>query len=129
MTDAVDHPAHYQSDVEPIDAIEAWGLGFCLGNAIKYIARHQRKGHPLEDLKKAQWYLNREILRMEKEKKCSLLAEKKGVRSAAKNAKNSKRRGKNTNMSTSQTSKHCDNTATVRNFARRWRTRTTTSPR
>lgn len=43
--------------------IEAWDLGFCLGNALKYIARAGRKGSRIEDLKKARWYLGREIAR------------------------------------------------------------------
>lgn len=64
--DPVNHPSHYtQSAIEPIDAIEAWGLGFNLGNAVKYIARHQHKGSPIEDLRKAKWYLDRAIQRME----------------------------------------------------------------
>lgn len=61
---AVDHPPHYAaSGIEPIDAIEAWGLGFCLGNTVKYIARAGKKdpAKHLEDLQKAAWYLNREI--------------------------------------------------------------------
>lgn len=43
--------------------IEAWGLGFSLGNCVKYIARCDHKGTRTEDLKKAQWYLQREIER------------------------------------------------------------------
>ena len=59
---AVDHPAHYQfHGHEVIDVIEAWGLDFCRGNAVKYIARAGRKGSYVEDLKKAVWYLQREI--------------------------------------------------------------------
>jgi hypothetical protein len=55
-------PAHYlSSGLEPITAIEAWGLGFNLGNSVKYIARAGKKGDALEDLKKAAWYLQREI--------------------------------------------------------------------
>lgn len=62
--DAVNHPPHYtQSDIEPIDVIESWGLGFHLGNALKYIARCDHKGRPVEDLEKARWYLDREIAR------------------------------------------------------------------
>jgi hypothetical protein len=64
----VDHPSHYGGAGNPYEAIkviEAWGLGFCLGNAVKYIARHEHKGAPLEDLKKARWYLDREIQRLE----------------------------------------------------------------
>jgi hypothetical protein len=65
--DSINHPQHYAScGIEPIEVIEAWGLGFCLGNTIKYIARAGRKSsNPVEDLKKAQWYLNREIERRE----------------------------------------------------------------
>ena len=67
MSDPINHPAHYnQGDVEPIDAIEAWSLGFSLGNAVKYIARHNHKGTALQDLRKARWYLEREIERLEK---------------------------------------------------------------
>lgn len=60
---SVDHPGHYRRDTghEAIDAIEAWGLGFCLGNTVKYIARAGRKGDALEDLLKARWYLDRAI--------------------------------------------------------------------
>lgn len=63
---AVDHPAHYHatSSVEVIDAIEAWDLGFSLGNAVKYIARAMHKDSPITDLKKARWYLDREIARL-----------------------------------------------------------------
>ncbi len=66
---AVNHPAHYTSGgIEVIDAIEAWGLGFCLGNAVKYIARAGKKDamKTREDLEKARWYLDREIARMNK---------------------------------------------------------------
>ena len=67
MTDHVDHPAHYNfGAIEVIDAIETWQLGFSLGNAVKYIARAEHKGAALEDLKKARWYLEREIARREK---------------------------------------------------------------
>ncbi|WP_293364973.1 DUF3310 domain-containing protein [Phenylobacterium sp.] len=60
--EAVDHPPHYRSGgLEAIDVIEAFDLGFCLGNAIKYILRAGRKGAALEDLKKARWYLDRVI--------------------------------------------------------------------
>lgn len=58
-------PEHYKFDIEPIDAIEAWGLGFKLGNVIKYVARHARKGDPVGDLKKAAWYLERAIGEMD----------------------------------------------------------------
>lgn len=64
---AVDHPQHYhaESGVEVIDAIEAWGLGFCLGNVIKYVARSGHKGNAREDLQKALWYLTHELAKYE----------------------------------------------------------------
>ncbi len=68
MNDPINHPKHYTATaVEPIDVIEAWALGFCLGNTVKYIARAEHKANKLEDLRKAQWYLNREITRLEKD--------------------------------------------------------------
>lgn len=58
----VDHPNHYnKKGFEVIDIIEAFELGFNLGNSIKYILRAKFKENKIEDLKKAQWYLNREI--------------------------------------------------------------------
>jgi hypothetical protein len=62
---AVDHPDHYRKDTgyEAIDVIEAWGLGFSLGNAVKYICRAGLKQDALEDLEKARWYLDHEIER------------------------------------------------------------------
>jgi hypothetical protein len=69
MSDMVNHPSHYTfGTIEVIDVIEDWQLGFCEGNCIKYIARAKHKGHELEDLKKAQWYLNRKIEQLSKEK-------------------------------------------------------------
>ena len=60
--DLINHPSHYTAGgVEAIAVIEAWQLGFALGNALKYIARAGRKGDRLEDLRKARWYLEREI--------------------------------------------------------------------
>jgi len=64
----VDHPTHYnQGNVEIIDAIEDWGLNFCEGNVVKYVARHRHKNEPLEDLNKAKWYLERLITKLENE--------------------------------------------------------------
>ena len=59
----VDHPKHYQSKhgVEVIDIIEEFGLGFHLGNVIKYVLRAGHKSNELEDLEKAKWYLERVI--------------------------------------------------------------------
>lgn len=68
--DTVNHPAHYAAGrkFEPIDVIEDWELGFHLGNTVKYISRAGRKSKtPVTDLKKARWYLDREILRVEKQ--------------------------------------------------------------
>ena len=65
----VSHPAHYggaDNPYEAIKVIEAWGLGFNLGNVVKYISRAGKKGDRLEDLKKAAWYLQREIGSIEK---------------------------------------------------------------
>lgn len=63
--DSVNHPKHYGNGAddpyEAIKVIEAWLLNFNLGNAVKYIARADRKANRLEDLKKAAWYLQREI--------------------------------------------------------------------
>jgi hypothetical protein len=64
----VDHPDHYnQGRFEVIDVIEDWNLGFSAGNAVKYIARHKFKGKPVEDLKKARWYIDRLIQQLELE--------------------------------------------------------------
>ncbi len=65
--EAVNHPAHYWGEDNPyevIKVIEAWDLGFCLGNTVKYVARAGKKGMAateIEDLKKAAWYLERRI--------------------------------------------------------------------
>jgi hypothetical protein len=63
MPEAVNHPQHYGGDTayEAIKVIEAWGLDFCLGNAVKYICRAGKKGAELEDLRKAAWYIARRI--------------------------------------------------------------------
>ena len=60
--DSVNHPKHYKrhpSGVECITVTEH--MGFCLGNAVKYIWRADEKGSAIEDLKKAKWYVEREI--------------------------------------------------------------------
>lgn len=68
MTDIINHPDHYAGGrkYEPIDVIEDWELGFCLGNAVKYISRAGRKEGLIEDLRKAIWYIEREIRNIEK---------------------------------------------------------------
>ncbi len=68
MVDVVNHPPHYtkhKSGVECIQIVEH--MNFCLGNSIKYIWRAGEKGDKIEDLKKARWYLDREIQRLEME--------------------------------------------------------------
>jgi hypothetical protein len=82
MAEQVNHPQHYggaDNPYEAIKVIEAWELGFCLGNAVKYICRHGKKltdADPdsgttraeldamIQDLKKARWYLDRHIQRL-----------------------------------------------------------------
>jgi hypothetical protein len=60
--DQVNNPAHYtDGGIETIDFIEAKKLDFHLGNAVKYISRAGKKENKLEDLLKAQWYINRAI--------------------------------------------------------------------
>ena len=69
MSDPVNHPAHYggaDNPCEAIKVIEAWGLGFNLGNTLKYLSRTESKGAAIEDMKKAAWYLDREIKNREK---------------------------------------------------------------
>jgi len=62
VEDVVNHPAHYKTGgIETIDFIEAKQLNYHLGNVVKYITRADHKGDRLENLKKAQWYLEREI--------------------------------------------------------------------
>lgn len=72
MTDAVNHPPHYAGDrIECIDAIEVatadmQGMeAVCVANAIKYLWRWKKKGG-VESLKKAVWYINRLIEKLEK---------------------------------------------------------------
>jgi hypothetical protein len=60
--DPVNNPAHYTvGGIETIDFIEAKKLGYNLGNVVKYITRADHKDNKMEDLRKAQWYLTREI--------------------------------------------------------------------
>lgn len=60
--DNVNHPPHYKvGGIEVIDFIESKKFNYNLGNVIKYVSRADHKGNRLEDLKKARWYLDREI--------------------------------------------------------------------
>jgi len=69
MAESVNHPQHYGGDTtyETIKVIEAWELDFCLGNTVKYISRAGKKDpkKELEDLKTAEWYLQRRIHQLE----------------------------------------------------------------
>ena len=65
--DPVNHPKHYTSHPSGVECIQVTEhMGFNLGNAIKYIWRADEKGNALEDLRKAAWYLQRELERREK---------------------------------------------------------------
>lgn len=66
IKEKVNHPQHYGGKDNPYEAIkviEAWDLGFNLGNVVKYVSRAGKKysSMELEDLEKAKWYLDREI--------------------------------------------------------------------
>ena len=78
VAEAVDHPLHYGGSDDPYEAIkvmEAWAERWSaegspptavinLVQVLKYTRRHRMKGNPLQDLKKARWYLDREIERL-----------------------------------------------------------------
>lgn len=64
--EVVNHPDHYGGEEDPYEAIkviEAWDLNFALGNVIKYVCRAGKKSRTaaVEDLKKARWYIDRQI--------------------------------------------------------------------
>ena len=75
MSDNVNHPSHYAEgrEFEPKDVIRDWGLNFNLGNVVKYLSRAGRKDDIVQDLKKAQLYIQFEIeaLEVERSKKCA----------------------------------------------------------
>ena len=80
MSDVVNHPKHYTTGkIEVIDFIEDKELNFNLGNVVKYVSRAGRKKtsgksletKALEDLKKAQWYIQREIETREARLSCT----------------------------------------------------------
>jgi len=68
MSDVVNSPEHYrQGGIEAIDAIQASMTreefkGYLKGNAQKYLWRYRHKGKPVEDLRKAKWYLDRLLI-------------------------------------------------------------------
>ena len=70
QSDPVSHPSHYTSHPSGVECIQiAEHMGFNLGNALKYIWRSDLKNNAIEDLKKAAWYIQREIEKREKELK------------------------------------------------------------
>lgn len=65
-SDPINHPPHYTAHPSGVECIQITEhMNFCLGNAIKYIWRADRKGDAIADLKKARWYIDREIQRRE----------------------------------------------------------------
>lgn len=65
-TDAVNHPPHYTEHPSGVECIQITEhMNFCVGNAVKYLWRAGLKGDALEDLRKARWYVDREIARRE----------------------------------------------------------------
>jgi hypothetical protein len=68
MKDMVNHPPHYTSHPSGVECIQITEhMGFCLGNAMKYIWRANLKNNAIEDLEKAVFYLNREIAKRKNE--------------------------------------------------------------
>ena len=64
MNDVINNPKHYTNHPSGIECIQITEhMGFCLGNAIKYLWRADLKNDAIEDMKKAIWYINREIER------------------------------------------------------------------
>ena len=67
MSDPVSHPEHYTSHPSGVECIQVTEhMNFCIGNAIKYLWRAGLKGDAMQDLRKAQWYVAREIQRLER---------------------------------------------------------------
>ena len=74
IKEQVNHPNHYggkDNVYEAIKVIDAWNLGFSLGNAVKYISRAGKKNSnkEIEDLKKEMWYIQHHIELLENESK------------------------------------------------------------
>ena len=62
--DPVNHPRHYTEHPSGVECIQITEhMGFCLGNAVKYLFRREDKTDPIEDIRKAAWYIDREIER------------------------------------------------------------------
>ena len=68
VEDPVSHPKHYTKHPSGVECIQVTEhMGFCLGNAVKYIWRADLKNNAIEDLEKAVWYLERELVKRKKE--------------------------------------------------------------
>ncbi len=66
--DMVNHPPHYTAHPSGVECIQITEhMGFCIGNAIKYLWRADEKGSAIEDLEKAKWYVEREIEKRKRE--------------------------------------------------------------
>ena len=66
VPDPVNHPDHYKSHPSGVEAIQITEHeNFCIGSVFKYLLRRKYKGKELQDLKKARWFLDREIKRLE----------------------------------------------------------------
>lgn len=76
MADVVNHPPHYTSHPSGVECITVTEhMSFLRGNAVKYLWRAGDKGNELEDLRKARWYLDREIANLEAEEEAPEPAE------------------------------------------------------
>ena len=63
--DAINHPPHYTGHASGVECITVTEHhNFCIGNAIKYLWRAGSKGDAVQDLRKAIWYIEREINRL-----------------------------------------------------------------
>ena len=63
--DPVERPSHYTAHPSGVECIQITEhMNFCIGNAIKYLWRAGQKGDAIEDLRKAEWYVRREIDRL-----------------------------------------------------------------
>jgi hypothetical protein len=79
----IDHPPHYtKGGIETLDFIEAKALNYHRGNVVKYLVRagHKPSTPELEDLRKARFYLNREIVMMEKELDRKMMEKERAIR-------------------------------------------------
>lgn len=79
MNDPVNHPKHYTDHPSGIECIQITEhMDFNLGNALKYIWRCDLKKDAIEDLKKAKWYIDRELAKREKQKTTKVFYHKAG---------------------------------------------------